>query len=70
MNVRVGCPLTENELEAVRLLSQGLSWKLVAVRMDRGIGSIQWILRTAKEKVGTRHDTALVATAIRKGWIQ
>ena len=63
------CPLTWREIEIIALLAGGLAWKVVGRQLGLSSGQVEWIVREAKRKTGSKTVVELVATALRKGWI-
>ena len=63
------CPLTWREIEIIALLADGMAWKVVGRHLGVKTGSVEWIVREAKRKTGSKTVVELVATALRKGWI-
>lgn len=72
MNIRVtaaGSPLSEKELECVLWLADGKSAEEIAMIMGRSKWTIQKRIESAKQYAMVAKDTALVAKALRMGWI-
>ncbi|TRB05820.1 hypothetical protein EXN61_11330 [Agrobacterium tumefaciens] len=64
------CPLTENELECVRLLALGKTYEEQAIILDLSRVAVMSRLDDARRKAKVHKSTALVAKALREGWIQ
>lgn len=64
------CPITENELECVRLLSIGKTYDEQAIILDLSRVAVMSRLDDARRKAKVHKSTALVAKALREGWIQ
>jgi DNA-binding CsgD family transcriptional regulator len=63
------CPLTPRQLECVKLSADGYTMKNIAYALDLSFHTVNAYLRRAKDLVGVGTETALVAAALRKGWI-
>jgi len=55
--------LSEREMEVVRLFVQGLSGRQIAAQLNRSEKTISRQKRTAMDKLGLVHDSALVEFA-------
>lgn len=64
------CPLKPRELQAARLISNGMPGKAVAHEMGLTKGSVDYIVTAACEAVGAKNRTELIAILLRKGWIE
>ncbi len=64
------CPLKPGELEAVQLFADGETAKSSARKTNTSPHSINFRLNHARRVVDVKTTTALVATALRKGWIK
>ncbi len=63
------CPLTNEQVEAVRWLSYGKTYSEAAEFMGISMKATQRRIERAWRVTGTFNKTALVAMALRKGWI-
>lgn len=68
--VTTPCPLGTRQLEAIRWLAEGKSVAEIAIIMGQPIWTLDSYVKTAKSTAGVYKVTALVATAIRNGWIK
>jgi len=64
------CPLNTKQLEAVQWLANGKTADEIGTITGITKFAVQKRLQLAKEIVGVGKDTALVAIALRHGWIQ
>lgn len=64
------CPLRPRELEALKLIADGMTAKEAARSMDIAPYTVEHYLVRAKDRLGPRTLPGLVAFAMRKGWIQ
>lgn len=64
------CPLTPRQLECVSKLAEGKHAKEIAHEMGVKLSSVVDLLVNCRRKAGVTKETALVAKAIREGWIQ
>lgn len=63
------CPLTEKEINIVKLLADGHHAYEIADRTSRSIWTIRKHIENAHDKTGHATSAGLVAMALRKGWI-
>lgn len=63
------CPLPPQLTEVVLMMSDGKSAKQIAYEKSWSTWTAQTYIATAKKLAGVQKDTALVATALRRGWI-
>ena len=73
MNTRatvLGSPLTEKELKCVEWLAEGKTIQEIGMILGAKKNTIMKRLESAKAYADVSKDTALVAKAIRQGWIQ
>lgn len=61
--------LSPLQIESIQLLADGNSAKQIAYRMGLTEFTVQWNIRMAKERLGVKKETALVARAFREQWI-
>lgn len=59
--------LTDQQIEIVMHLCNGLTMEEVAVEMNYSIGSISRVLKTAKKNAGAKTTTHLIAMVILSG---
>ncbi len=64
------CPLSPRQLQCVTLLADGESTKLIAHKLGISTHTVSAYLKMSREKAGVSKETALVAKALREGWIQ
>lgn len=64
------CPLKPRQLEAVKWLAEGKSAAEIGILMGKPHRTMEKIIFSAKDAAGVHKLTALVATALRQGWIQ
>ena len=62
-------PLTERELEVLRLLADGLRHEEIGKRLGIGSETVRTHLRKASDRLGAATRTQAVATALRQGLI-
>lgn len=67
---RTPCPLSERQLEVLLWLAEGKTAAEIAIIMGITCNTSTNHIANAKRAVGVNKDTALVATAFRRGWIQ
>ena len=73
MNTRatvLGSPLTEKELKCVEWLAEGKTIAEISIILGAKRNTVMKRLESAKAYADVSKDTALVAKAIRQGWIQ
>lgn len=63
------CPLKPRQVEVVQLLADGKSAFETAIILGVTHRTAQTHLADAKANAGVHKNVALVATALRKGWI-
>lgn len=63
-------PLPPRITEVVLLIADGLTAKEIAKRLGISPTTIYSYIATAMAITGVHRSTALVATALRKGWIE
>lgn len=63
------CPLTPRQVECVKLSADGYSQKRIAHALGLSFHTVSTYLRHARDVVGAGTETALVAIALRRGWI-
>lgn len=64
------CPLTRTELQVLRLLATGLTYKQIAERHGRTVSTIRSTLHNIYRKTGIRDRSQLVIHAYCHGWIE
>lgn len=64
-----GCPLSHRELEIVGHMADGTTAKVIAQKTGLTFNTINMFIKMARRATGAKNSTALVATALRKGWI-
>ncbi|MEO6060609.1 MAG: response regulator transcription factor, partial [Thermoflexales bacterium] len=64
-----GEPLTERELEVVRLLATGVSNKEIAGALTVSPNTVKVHLRNIFIKLEAESRTAVTMTAVRNGWV-
>lgn len=64
------CPLTDHQIEVVQWLSYGKTYTDIADLLSISRKAIYRRMDRAWVATGTFNKTALVAMAIRRGWIQ
>lgn len=65
------CPLNEKDLQLIRKLSSGMTRQELAKEMRvSSVMVCKWVADIAWKAKIRRKDTAIVATAIRNGWIE
>ena len=67
--VEPGEPLTERELEVVRLLATGISNKEIAARLHISTNTVRVHLRNIFAKLEAQSRTEVTMIAVRNGWI-
>lgn len=65
-----GAPLSEREIEVVRLLAHGYSNKEVAARLEISVKTVETYRARVAEKMGLRSRVDLVRYALQQGWLQ
>lgn len=63
------CPLKPRQVQVVQLLADGKSAFETAIILGMAYRTAQSHLADAKANVGVHKNVALVATALRNGWI-
>jgi DNA-binding CsgD family transcriptional regulator len=69
MNGAPRCPLTPRQLQALELLSEGLVYKQIAVRMGIGISTVRTFLHGVYLTLGVPDRAQAVLIAAQHGWI-
>lgn len=64
------CPLGDRELAIIKLLSHGKKYKVIERDLGLGRSTLDRTIRRAMRTLGVNASTALVAIALRKGWIE
>lgn len=64
------CPLTPRQLECVSMLAEGKHAKEIAHVWGVKLHKVNDLLVVCRRRAGVTKETALVAKAIREGWIQ
>lgn len=64
------CPLSDREREAVRLLSEGLTYKQMALQLGLSVSTVRTHLHTTFKKLGVVDRAQAVVECVRHGWIQ
>jgi DNA-binding CsgD family transcriptional regulator len=64
------CPFPARITEVVSLIADGLSAKEIAIKLGISPNTTNSYIATAMAITGVHRSTALVATALRKGWIE
>ncbi|MDX3926755.1 MAG: LuxR C-terminal-related transcriptional regulator [Shinella sp.] len=62
--------LKDKHMTCIAMLADGKSAKQIAHSMGASTNAVYWMIRDAKKAIGVKKETALVATAIREGWIE
>lgn len=62
-------PLTFRELQIVKLMADGNAVKEIAKQLDLSFNSVNMFIKVARRAAGAKNAPALVATALRQGWI-
>jgi len=70
MTTTTQCPLPARITEVVSLIADGLSAKEIAIKLGISPNTTNSYIATAMAITGVHRSTALVATALRKGWIE
>ncbi|WP_331771561.1 response regulator transcription factor (plasmid) [Embleya sp. NBC_00888] len=63
------CPLTERELDVLRLTREGLSVREIAARVHLAAGTVRNYLSSAMTKVGEPSRHAAARYAFERGWL-
>ena len=63
------CPLTERELDALRLTTEGFSVREIGVRLHLASGTVRNYLSSAMQKTGTSSRHAAARTARERSWL-
>lgn len=63
------CPLMPRQLECITLASYGYTMENMAHKIGISVHTVRTYLRNARDIVGVGSETALVAMALRRGWI-
>ncbi len=63
-------PLTDRELEVLKLAAAGSSNREIAVSLDLSPRTVQTHLRNVFEKLGVASRTQAVITGLREGWLE
>jgi DNA-binding NarL/FixJ family response regulator len=63
------CPLSDRQITAVRLLSEGLLYKEIALRMGVSISTIRTHFHNAYAIIGVTDRAQAVLKCSREGWI-
>lgn len=63
------CPLTPAQIDVVQRLTDGTARKLIAADMGISVVTIYNHLKNARSRTGADNDFALVAEAVRQGWV-
>lgn len=64
-----GCPLTPGQLEAVRLLAEGLLYEQIADRLGIGVSTVRTHLFNVYRRLGVYDRAQAVLLCAREGWI-
>ncbi len=64
------CPLTPRQLECVKLLADGKTYDEIAIIIETTRFNVMAALQRARNSAEAYNSAALVAKALRKGWIQ
>ncbi|QEP29890.1 hypothetical protein HYP99_gp103 [Sinorhizobium phage ort11] len=64
------CPLTEPQLEVIRWFSYGKTYEDIASILNCTVKAVNRRMERAWQSTGTFNKTALVAMALRQGWIE
>lgn len=67
---RTPCPLTPRQIEVLTWMAEGKTAIEIGIIMGLSHFTTTAHMQGAKEAAGVSKDTALVATALRQGWIQ
>lgn len=62
--------LSERELEVIRFVSQGLSNKEIATRLELSIKSVETYRARAAEKIGAKSRAEIVRFGVGQGWLK
>jgi two-component system response regulator DesR len=63
------CPLTERELDALRLTTEGFSVREIAARLHLASGTVRNYLSAAMQKTGTSSRHAAARAARERSWL-
>ncbi len=63
------CPLTERELELLRLVREGMSARVIAARVHLAPGTVRNYLSTAMARLGAPTRSEAARIAYEQGWI-
>ena len=63
------CPLTERELDALRLTTEGFSVREIGARLHLASGTVRNYLSSAMQKTGTSSRHAAARTARERSWL-
>jgi LuxR family transcriptional regulator, transcriptional regulator of spore coat protein len=63
------CPFSQRQVEMIQWLANGKTASEIGEILGLSLWTVQKYLDRAKQAAGVRKDTALVATALRNGWI-
>jgi two-component system response regulator DesR len=63
------CPLTERELDALRLTTEGFSVREIGARLHLASGTVRNYLSSAMQKTGTSSRLAAARTARERSWL-
>lgn len=63
-------PFTARELEIIKAAADGASAKVAGAQLGLSPDAINSRLQVARRIVGAKTTSALVATALRRGWIK
>ena len=63
------CPLTERELDALRLTAEGFSVREIGARLHLASGTVRNYLSAAMQKTGTSSRHAAARTARERSWL-
>lgn len=64
------CPLPSRMIEIVSLIADGLSAKEISKKLGISPNTVNSYIAVAMAHACVHRSTALVATALRKGWIE
>lgn len=68
--VPADCPLTVNELNAIRALADGKTYKQIAFDTGRTVSTVRTQLHTAYCRLGVRDRAQAVIVCERAGWLE
>jgi len=64
------CPLSSRQIEVVWWMAEGKTAAEIGMILGITTYTVQTYIASAKDSAGAHKETALVAIALRKGWIE